>query len=229
MSDLIPALEQHTDSLLATAGSLRDPEHATFCAGWSRANVLAHVSSNARGMVRLVRAIVDGEHVTMYASQEARDADVAAGASTPLETLLHDLETTGEQALEALRRLGPEHADVTAERTPGGRVFRGATLPYLRLREVVYHHVDLEAGFTFDDVEPELLGLFLDREVTQLARNPHAPSVRLVSDEGDHYEVGDAPTSTVSGPRSGLVLWLARQMPGGVSGDPAVPEVPPGA
>ncbi len=229
MTDLVPALEQHTASLLATAGSLRDLEHASFCAGWTRAHVLAHLASNGRGMVNLVRAVVDGEPRTMYASQEERDTDITVGASRPLDALLADLEATSEDAIAALRRLGPEHAEARAERTPGGRTFRAATLPYLRLREVVYHHVDLDAGFTFDDVEAGLLALFLDREVAVLCRNTQAPSVRIISDEGDSYDVGDGPTTTVTGSRAGLLLWLSRQMPVGVSGDPQLPEPPRGA
>ena len=229
MSDLMPAIEQHTDSLLATAGTLRDLDHDSFCVGWTRAHILAHLASNGRGMVNLVRAVVDGEPLTMYASQEARDADIAAGATKPPATLLHELETTCEEATAALRRLGPEHADVHAERVPGGPSFRAAVFPYMRLREVIYHHVDLDAGFTFLDVEPELLGMFLDREVTQLARRPGVPAVRLISDEGDSYDVGDEPETTVTGSRAGLVLWLSRQMTVGVSGEPSLPELPRGA
>ncbi len=175
MADLMPALEQHTASLLATAGSLRDLDHASFCAGWTRAHVLAHLASNGRGIANLVAAVVDGEPRTMYASQEERDNDITVGATRPHEALLADLEVTSEDALAALRRLGPEHADTLAERTPGGRTFRAAAFPYMRLREVVYHHVDLDAGFAFVDVEAELLAMFLDREVDPARPQPRGP------------------------------------------------------
>jgi maleylpyruvate isomerase len=229
MTDLMPALQQHTASLLATAGSLRDLDHDSFCEGWTRAHVLAHLVSNGRGMVNLVAAAVDGAPATMYASQEQRDSDIEIGATRSPQALLTDLEKTCALALEALARLRPEHADQHVERTPGGRTFRVASLPYMRLREVIYHHVDLDAGFTFDDVDDELLTLFVDREVTQLARNREAPSVRILTDEGDSYDVGDDPTSTVSGPRAGVVLWLARRLPAEVQGTPELPHLPRGA
>ena len=156
----------------------------------------------------------------MYATQEARDTDIDAWGQRAAEALLADLEIDerGRPRRPAAARAGARrHA---AERTPGGRTFRAAAFPYMRLREVVYHHVDLDAGFAFVDVEPELLAMFLDREVTQLARNPGAPSVRLVSDEGDSYDVGDEPTTTVTGSRAGLVLWLARADAGRCRGHP---------
>ena len=229
MTDLMPALEQHTASLLATAGSLRDLEHDSFCPGWTRAHILTHLARNGDGMANLVRAAVDGYPATMYANPQARDLDIEVGASREPHVILADLETTANAALEALRRLGPEHSDVLVERTPGGRTFRAGVLPYLRLREVVYHHIDLDAGFTFDDVEPELLAMFLDREVTSLARNPEAPSIRIHSDEGDSYDVGDDPGIVVTGPRAGVVLWLARRLPSEVQGSPALPDLPQGA
>jgi hypothetical protein len=50
-----------------------------------------------------------------------------------------------------------------------------------------------------------------------------------VSDEGESYDVGDEPPTTVAGSRAGLVLWLARQLPTEVRGEPTVPELPRGA
>ena len=66
----------------------------------------------------------------------------------------------------------PEHDETQVERTPGGRLFAARALPGLRLREVVYHHVDLLAGFGFDDVEPDPCERYLRAETeTALAQD----------------------------------------------------------
>ena len=68
----------------------------------------------------------------------------------------------------ALPRLGPDHHGIRLERTPGVHLMRAARIPFLRLREVVYHHVDLDAGFTFVHVEPWLVQLFFADEGARL-------------------------------------------------------------
>jgi hypothetical protein len=75
----------------------------------------------------------------------------------------------------ALPRLGPEHHGIRLERTPGVHLMRAARIPFLRLREVVYHHVDLDAGFTFVDVEPWLVRLFVADEGGPARRERAAP------------------------------------------------------
>ena len=63
----------------------------------------------------------------------------------------------------------------------------------MRLRELVFHHVDLLAGFGFADVDPEVQRLLLREEVRRLravrppARpHPAHPGRRRVDDRGGH-------------------------------------------
>ena len=165
---LVDAVRTHTDLLLATANTLDDAAAPSLCVGWSRGHVLTHVARNADGMVALVRAAVDGTSETMYASSQARDADIDAGSARPLDELVTDVEHSAAALAEALPRLGVEHRGIRLERIPGVYLMHAARIPFLRLREVVYHHVDLDAGFIFDDVEPWLLSLFLDDEDARL-------------------------------------------------------------
>ncbi len=53
--------------------------------GWSRAHVLSHVARNADALGKLVETALTGEVVPMYASPEARDGDIEAGAGRDLE------------------------------------------------------------------------------------------------------------------------------------------------
>ena len=99
-------------------------------------------------------------------------------------------------------------------------------LPFMRLREVVYHHVDLDAGFGFRDVEPDLLLVLLDDEVKRLRRCDPPPDLTLRTTEGEQWSVGLG-TAQVSGDRAAVLGWLARGLTEGVAGDP-LPQLPEG-
>ena len=161
-------MRSHTYRLLGTARALDDAASPSLCTGWSRGHVLTHLARNGDGMAALVRTAVDGTGETMYLSDQARDADIDAGAPRPLPELVADLEHSAAVLAAALPRLGPDHHGIRLERTPGVHLMRAARIPFLRLREVVYHHVDLDAGFSFVDVEPWLVQLFFADEGARL-------------------------------------------------------------
>ena len=81
---LVDAVRSHTDLLLGTARALDDATAPSLCVGWSRGHVLTHLARNGDGMAALVRTAVDGTGETMYLSDQARDADIDAGAPRPL-------------------------------------------------------------------------------------------------------------------------------------------------
>jgi maleylpyruvate isomerase len=166
--DLVDAVRAHTELLLRSARGLDDAAAPSLCVGWSRGHVLSHVARNADGMVGLVRAAVDGTGETMYVSAESRDSDIDAGATRALPELVADVERSASALADALPRLRPEHDGIRLDRTPGVFIAPAGNIPFIRLREVVYHHVDLDAGFTFDDVEPWLVELFLADEDARL-------------------------------------------------------------
>lgn len=224
--DLLDALEAHTARLETTVGRLDDLGAPTLCEGWSRGHVLTHLARNAEGIAALVRAAVDGSGETMYASTERRDADIDEGAGRDLATQARDVHDTAADVDEALRRLRPEHAEIRLERVPGVRFIPARHLPFMRVREVVYHHVDLEAGFGFEDVEPGLLLVFLEDEVKRLRRCDPAPDLTLRTTEGDEWTVGLG-TVPVSGSRPAVLGWLARGLTDGITGDP-LPQLPEG-
>lgn len=228
---LLAEVAEHTTRLLTTAQSLDDPAAPSLCAGWSRGHVLAHLARNAEGIERLVRSAVDGTGETMYAGDRERDDDIDAGAGRDVPALVADIRDTAVPLAAQLARLGDAESDVLVERTPGGPTFRAGALPFMRLRELVYHHVDLAAGFTFADVAPEVLDRFLANECKQLDRSAEAPSLTLRVDDGPTLVVGGG-AHEVRGSRAGLLLWLARQDPSEVragSGGPGdVPDLAAG-
>jgi len=224
--DVLGAVGQQTTGLLRTARALEDPHAPSLCEGWTRGHVLTHVARNADGLAALVRSAVDGTGETMYASPQARDADIEAGADRPVAQLVDDVERSAQALAAELPRLGRDQAELRLERTPGMFLVKGRNIPAMRLREVALHHVDLDAGFGFADLDAELQQVLLDEEVRRLRRCDPAPDLTLRTPDGDEWTVG-AGTASVSGERAALLGWLARGLTAGVTGDP-LPRLPEG-
>src|SRR5665811_1685066 len=149
LSDNLSLLAHETSLLIRTAGDLDDQamRHASLCEGWTRAHVLSHIARNADGLVNLVSWAIPGTPLPMYDSPEAREADIAAGATRGAPEILADLEDSAARFAAAATALAglPEQVEVEMR---GGRKVLGGQLPTLRLMEVVIHHVDLDAGYT---------------------------------------------------------------------------------
>src|SRR5829696_3219522 len=109
--DVLGAVGQQTTGLLRTARALEDPHAPSLCEGWTRGHVLTHVARNADGLAALVRSAVDGTGETMYASPEARDADIEAGADRPVAQLVDDVERSAQALAAELPRLGRDQAE----------------------------------------------------------------------------------------------------------------------
>lgn len=224
--DVLALIPEHTERLLATVRSLDGSAAPSLCEGWSRGHVLSHVARNADGLTALIRSAVDGSGEPMYPSPQARDADIDAGADRPPRELADDVERTAVGLAAQLPRLGAAHAGIRLERTPGVYLIPAGRIPFMRLRELVYHHVDLDAGFGFDDLEPSLVGLFLDDEVQRVRDAEDVPDATLRTPDGEEWTIG-AGTASVTGSAAALLGWLARGLTTGVAGDP-LPRLPKG-
>ena len=188
MTDLMPALEQHTDSLLATAGSLRDLEHDSYCDGLDP-RATSSPTSPATGTAWSTSSAPPSTAppLTMYASQEARDADIEAGARKPIETLLRDLETTCRRAPRP-RWAGWARSTPTsmASEPPAGRAFRAGRSRTCGCGRSSTTTSTSTRGSPSPTSSPSCSAMFLDREVTQLARNPEAPPMAARQRRGRH-------------------------------------------
>ncbi len=219
-------LADQTERLLRTARNLTSVSAPSLCEGWTRGHVLTHLARNADGIARAARGAVDGSGTSMYDSVSSRDEDIEAGAFRPLSEQVDDVSTSAGPVAEALAALVSASPNVKVPRTPGGPTFHASHLPGMRLREVVYHHVDLDAGFGFGDLDSDVVSMLLADQVTRLQHVEEPPSMRLRTDEGDVFAVGDG-AAYVTGSRAGVLLWLARQDPSGVHAD-ALPTLPTG-
>ncbi|WP_256795210.1 maleylpyruvate isomerase family mycothiol-dependent enzyme [Terrabacter sp. Ter38] len=227
-ADVTPALvAAETDRVASTAASFRNDAvlAPSLCAGWSRGHVLAHLARNADALVRVCDVALTGTADTMYDDVDSRDADIERGARRSAHDHATDIRDTAARLAERLEALHPEHADVRVERTPGAFPIPVGMVPFMRLREVVYHHVDLDAGYTFASAPPEVVSLFLRDAANRLAHDDTPPSLHVVTTEGDDHVIGDGATQ-VAGSAADVVLWLARGRTDGVSFDGPVPTLP---
>ena len=226
LADNLALLAHETSLLISTASALDDQtiRVASLCQGWTRAHVLSHVARNADALGNLVGWAVTGIPRAMYDSPDSRDADIVAGASRGAREILTDLKDSAARFASAASGLAgaPEQSEVEMR---GGRVVRGAQLPTLRLMEVVFHHVDLDAGYTFADADPGFVKRAITIAVERFRAGGQAPSITLRGDEGERWSLGDG-AQDVIGTNSALLLWLARGQQSGVSSAAPLPALP---
>lgn len=231
LSDNLVLMAHETALLIRTAAALDDKtvRAASRCEGWTRAHVLTHLARNADALGRLVSWAVTGTPVAMYDSPQARDADILAGSTRGAEEIRADLESSAARFASAAADLAgpPEQAEVEMR---NGHIVPGGRLPTLRLIEVVFHHVDLDAGYTFADADPGFVQRAVNNAIERIPTKGEVPTLLL---HGDHDQTwtlandGQAGTvQDVSGTNAALLLWLARGDGSGVSSDAPLPGLP---
>lgn len=219
-----------TDRLLVAVDSLTDAalREPSLLPGWTRAHVLTHVARNADGLANLAEAARTGEHREMYAGGRAgRDADIEAGAGRHLGDLRLDLSDSAERLLEAFADFPADGLGREVTLSSGATAY-GWEIPFLRVREVEIHHVDLDAGYSPDDWSPEFAARTLDQLSPFFREARECPVGTLQDDQGGTWQV--APSGpTLRGPVRELVAWLTGRSRGeGLAVSPAgeVPAAP---
>ena len=226
LQDNLATLERETTALIRTAARLddRDVRAASRCVGWTRAHVLTHIARNADGMTNLAHWATTGERTPQYVSQESRNADIEAGALRGAHELVEDIEDSATAFAVAARDLAgaPEDAEVEGR---GGRPMKGRDVVTARLREVVFHHVDLDAGYTFADTDPGVVERALRESVRRMERADPPPSLTVRANDGGEWTIGGG-DQQVSGTKADLLLWLSRGVTDGISSPGPLPELP---
>ncbi len=176
--------------------------------GWSRAHVIAHVAANAEALRRLTHWASSGEERLMYASREARDAEIESGSALPSEELLEWLYTSDRQLIEELKALSPESWSALVV-TAQGREVPALEILWMRSRETWIHGVDLAGSATFHEMPVS----FLERlvfEVCSKFANPDRPTVHVVATDLDKQWVisGGNEDVEVRGSLPDLASWL---------------------
>jgi maleylpyruvate isomerase len=236
LHESLASLQESTGRLVTAAAALDDAAMGapSRLPGWTRGHVLTHLARNADGLANLLRWARTGIETPMYASAQARDADIEAGAGRPAAELAADVAASAAA-------FAAEAAGLPAEAwTAQVRLLRGPALPVrrvpaIRLFEVEVHHVDLGTGYRPGDWPDGFAAGNLPRVARDFAGREDTPACRLQPDGGDswlHIGPGEPATAAaiVHGTPAGLLAWLLGRDDGKglrVSGDDAtLPELP---
>ncbi|HLS45384.1 MAG TPA: maleylpyruvate isomerase family mycothiol-dependent enzyme [Ornithinicoccus sp.] len=187
-----------------TEEDLREP---SLCEGWTRAHVLAHVARNADGLQHLVQWATSGREKPAYASPEQRDRDIEEGAAQSLPRLRADVIAASNafrSRVETLRG----RTDLSPVRM-GNRTLPGDRIPWARLREVTYHHVDLDMGFTFADAPPEVVRAGITEAAERFNQGAGCPPLTLIGTDNRRWHIKGG-GNEVHGRPCDMLLWLTR-------------------
>lgn len=181
--------------------------------GWSRAHVIGHLARNAEALTRLLSWARTGVETPMYADAEQRNAEIESSAARPGATLRQELVDTARDLDAAVAALDPDRWDAQV-RTAQGRAVPAAEVPWMRVREVWLHAVDLDAGATVADLPPEVVDALLDDVTAALTARPGCPAVRLAPDDRDRsWTLGTDGGPTLHGAAADLMAWLVGRPP----------------
>jgi maleylpyruvate isomerase len=204
-------LRSGTSLLTGQVAALSDEQILLPCAlpGWTRAHLLTHLARNADALGNLVHWAATGIETPMYSGGSAqREADIEADAARPPEVIRHDVIEAADRLDRALGAL-PAEAWTREVRSAQGQQIVATRIPWLRVREVWIHTVDLGTDVTFADFPPDLTAALIDEVRQALTSRPGCPDLTVIS-----------------GPAPALLGWLIGRTDGtGLTPDP-LPELP---
>jgi maleylpyruvate isomerase len=180
----------------------------TALPGWTRAHVATHLARNADVLRRYLTRLSSRPEL----ERDDLVQDLEAGSRrTPLEIQI-DLDTSSGLLNDSFGQLT---ADGWA--TPlYGRLdgLTASDLSMMRLNEVVLHHVDLDCGFVFGDIDVRVAQWLLAWNLYRRADLTTGPGIALRTSSGLVLRVGSGPgVSEVSGSDANLLGWLSGRLP----------------
>jgi maleylpyruvate isomerase len=194
--------------------------------GWTRRQVVAHVVSNASAIGRLAQWADTGTETVMYASREARNAEIEAGSILSPAALR---ESWADSAADLERRW---HALPDDRWSVPVRNGQGAMVPvrdsmWMRTRELWIHAVDLNHGAGFSDLPEEVLERLLVDIVGAWAARDETSRL-LTATDSTHEGYGDPDAAEhVTGSLADLAGWAAGRVQSGVVSDTGETPVAP--
>ncbi len=215
----LPWLREGTAHLLAVVDELSDDDlrGPSALPGWTRAHVVGHLARNAEALGRLTVWAATGQETPMYADREQRAAEIERSAALPASTLRDQLAATAATLDAALAALTPAQRQAQV-RSALGRAIPAAEVPWMRIREVWLHAVDLDAGATPADLPGGVVDLLLDDVTAALSAKDGCPSLELApTDRERTWRLGRTePTDTgpVVAPAAELAGWLTGRTAG---------------
>lgn len=177
--------------------------------GWTRGHVLAHLSRNADALVNLLTWARTGIPTPMYPSTEARNAAIEVGARRGLQEHLDDVAGSARRFMEHATALPQAHWGAQVRSAQGNEI-PAADIPWMRVREVWIHVVDLDVGVEFDAV-PEPVARTLVQDVAGWMGDRVDRPVHLIDQRGDDTWFGgpaEQAAVSVRGSPQAYAAWL---------------------
>jgi maleylpyruvate isomerase len=199
-------LAEASRRLVRTVDGMAEATYAepSLLPDWTRGHVVAHLALNAEGLAGALRGLTEGRSVPMYASQEARDGDIAALGRAEPEAIRSRLLAGVTDFADAVAAVPEEAWGIEVDRTPGQQSFKAGAAPGMRHREVEIHHADLGLGYSHADWP----ATFAVRLIEYIAkRYPDAPLAVHATDVERTWRLADG-GPTVSGTAADLGWWL---------------------
>jgi maleylpyruvate isomerase len=192
--------------------SIHGPSRLT---GWTRGHVVSHLARNADGLVNLLHWARTGIESPMYASSVDREADIEEGAHRLVQVQQEDLRAADERFFMATEVMSETdwEAGVTNRQ---GQAVAVSLVPWMRLTEVLVHHVDLNVGVDFDrliELAADQTELLIDYVVTRYDDVAAIPPIRLTVELPSGHEqiwlLGDGARRTeIRRPAASTLAWL---------------------
>ncbi|UNM13008.1 maleylpyruvate isomerase family mycothiol-dependent enzyme [Streptomyces formicae] len=220
-------LRAGTDLLLAHTDGLTDAEVTapSLLPGWSRAHLLAHLARNADALLNLLTWARTGVETPMYTDLAQRERDIEQGACAPPARLRADVRATAAGLDAAIAEL-PSRSWTAPVRSALGRDIPASDVPWLRVRELWIHLVDLGTGASFGDLPTALVDALLTDVAGALGRRPGVPELLLEATDRTEtawrLPAGAAGPARVTGSAAGLLALLT-----GRTGDASVRGLDP--
>lgn len=166
-----------TERLLEIVDGLEEPRfaEASSLPGWTIGHLVAHVHFNARALGRLASWAATGVETPMYDGAGQREREIATGATLP-PAVLKELVRESAAELDGLLSALTDEQWTSHVVTAQGRTVSAEEIPWLRVREVVVHGVDLD-GDSWERWPEEVLRALVFEIVEQRLVRGQAPAL----------------------------------------------------
>lgn len=217
-AELVELLDRSTTSLDQTIQALttQEVDEPSGLPGWSRGHLLTHLANNAEGLTRVILGALTSQVLPMYSSADARQGDIAAGATRDGLVIVAHAQLAAATLSSAIRTVS-DWDSPTVFHTVTGAVEQPLTeVLRMRLREVAIHHVDLNAGHHFDNEDNDVINELVRDSARRFSPNESHAIDLLVDGKLIAAITGDqasSATSAVDLDGGAMLSWLTGRGP----------------
>lgn len=196
------------DTIRLSDAQWREP---SLLPGWSRAHVATHLARDADALRGVTTAALNGDERALYPSPEIKYNAIERGSERSGLDLQVDLDTSAERLATTFDQVENWLMPI---RLPEGE-YPASVLTLVRLQEVALHHIDLNCGYTWADLDLIPARWLLQWLCLLLSDDDTLPSVDIVSDSGETASFGGTGVRRrVTGTDAALWAWLAGRYDG---------------